>query len=147
MESAETYLGAPYLDGGTSPAGFDCSGFVQYVFSQAGASLPRNVREQWRAGVEVEPSAVRPGDLLLRTSNDSPSVQLMERLAVGSPGIAPEGRHRQQGDGRADRERYVKIKARYRECHRKLGRRQHACQRKGQQYGGGDDPKPFRIWG
>jgi cell wall-associated NlpC family hydrolase len=62
VESASELVGTPYREGGSDPGGFDCSGFVQYVFSRAGAALPRSVREQWHAGVEV--GAVAAGDLV-----------------------------------------------------------------------------------
>ena len=61
---AEGLLGTPYRSGGADPDGFDCSGFVQYVFARAGVALPRSVREQWRAGEPVEPEDVRRGDLV-----------------------------------------------------------------------------------
>ena len=64
VNTALQFLGVPYRDGGSSPAGFDCSGFVQYVFAQLGIVLPREVREQYRVGEEVGLSAVEPGDLV-----------------------------------------------------------------------------------
>jgi cell wall-associated NlpC family hydrolase len=62
---AQRYLGIAYRWGGESPrAGFDCSGFVQYVFSRVGVSLPRVVSAQWRVGRRVSRSALRPGDIV-----------------------------------------------------------------------------------
>lgn len=61
---AEQYLGVPYQWGGTTPAGFDCSGFVQYVFAKAGVSLPRTTTEQETVGTVIPVSQAQPGDLL-----------------------------------------------------------------------------------
>ena len=62
---AKRYLGVPYRWGGESPkTGFDCSGFVQYVFSRVGVSLPRVVSAQWTVGRRLSRSALRPGDIV-----------------------------------------------------------------------------------
>jgi murein DD-endopeptidase len=61
---ATSLCGAPYRAGGSDTAGFDCSGLVQYVFAQAGVSLPRDVAGQYREGRKVDPDDIRPGDLL-----------------------------------------------------------------------------------
>lgn len=59
---AKRYLGIPYVYGGASPSGFDCSGFVQYVFGKAGISVPRTASAQQRAAHRVYNP--RPGDLV-----------------------------------------------------------------------------------
>lgn len=61
---AAQYLGVPYVWGGTTPAGFDCSGLVQYVFRQAGVSLPRTSQAQGSVGTSIPLSQAQPGDLL-----------------------------------------------------------------------------------
>ena len=58
------YLGVPYLWGGETPAGMDCSGFTSYVYAQVGINLPRTSSEQRYAGTEVPWSQAQPGDLI-----------------------------------------------------------------------------------
>jgi len=62
--------GAPYRNGGSDPAGFDCSGFTRYVFAQYGVSLPRDVREQYRWGKSVKPEELAAGDLIFFTTTE-----------------------------------------------------------------------------
>lgn len=57
-------VGRPYLYGGTTPAGFDCSGLVQYSYAQVGIKLPRTTGEQLKAGQRISLSSAQPGDLL-----------------------------------------------------------------------------------
>jgi cell wall-associated NlpC family hydrolase len=61
---AMQYLGVPYVYGGASPSGFDCSGFVMYVFSQIGVSLPHNAAAQYGYGMPVSQDQLQPGDLV-----------------------------------------------------------------------------------
>ena len=60
--TAASLVGIPYKWGGTTPAGFDCSGFTQYVFAQNGISLPRTTGAQWSVTRAV--SNPQPGDLV-----------------------------------------------------------------------------------
>ena len=61
---ARHYLGVPYRWGGMSPAGFDCSGLVAYVYGRVGVSLPHNAAAQWSYGHRVTLGQLRPGDLV-----------------------------------------------------------------------------------
>jgi len=62
--------GTPYLDGGASLRGFDCSGFTQYVFAQYGVSLPRAVEAQYKEGSRIDPKDLSAGDLLFFTTTE-----------------------------------------------------------------------------
>src|SRR4051812_39517295 len=62
--TALSLRGAPYRNGGSDPAGFDCSGFVKYVFGQNGVAVPRTVTEQFRAGRQVAGPQLEAGDLV-----------------------------------------------------------------------------------
>ncbi len=64
IATAKKYIGVPYLWAGTTPSGFDCSGFVQYVFRAHGISLNRTAATQYRHGTYVSKSALRVGDLV-----------------------------------------------------------------------------------
>jgi cell wall-associated NlpC family hydrolase len=66
--TALSLRGAPYRNGGADPQGFDCSGFVQYVFGQHGVKLPRDVRNQFDKGKDVDPATLEPGDLVFFTT-------------------------------------------------------------------------------
>ena len=64
LNAARNMLGVPYRYGGTDPHGFDCSGLVQYAFSQSGVKLPRTSQEIFRNSQLVNPKDLRPGDLV-----------------------------------------------------------------------------------
>jgi len=61
---AMQFLGTPYVWGGESPSGFDCSGFTMYVWGLVGVSLPHNAAAQYGMGVAVPSNALEPGDLV-----------------------------------------------------------------------------------
>lgn len=80
------YMGVRYRRGGSSPKGFDCSGFTSYIFSQFGYDLKRSSRDQYRNdGNDVDPMQVQPGDLIFFTGRNSKSG------SVGHVGIVIDG--------------------------------------------------------
>ena len=67
VETAKQYLGTRYVYGGSSPSGFDCSGYTMYVYSQHGYSLPHSATSQWQSGLGTRVysiSELQPGDLV-----------------------------------------------------------------------------------
>jgi cell wall-associated NlpC family hydrolase len=67
---AQAYLGTPYVWGGESPAGFDCSGLAQYVYAKMGIDIPRTTFDQFKTGASVPKSRLRPGDLVFFAGSD-----------------------------------------------------------------------------
>ena len=66
--TALSLRGTRYRNGGADPGGFDCSGFVHYVFARHGVSLPRKVEAQYRVGGSVAPTDLQAGDLVFFTT-------------------------------------------------------------------------------
>jgi cell wall-associated NlpC family hydrolase len=69
IDEAKKYIGVPYVWGGSTPAGFDCSGLVNYVFNKVGVSVPRTAATLWAAEKPV--SAPNLGDLVFFDINQS----------------------------------------------------------------------------
>ena len=68
VDTAKQYLGTRYVYGGSSPSGFDCSGFTMYIYKQFGYSLPHTASGQWQSGIGTRVysiSELQPGDLVL----------------------------------------------------------------------------------
>jgi cell wall-associated NlpC family hydrolase len=82
-EIATRYVGVPYRSGGTTPDGFDCSGFTSYVFAQVGISLPRTSGAQRGAGTVVSRAEARAGDLIWSPGHIS--IYLGDGMQVDAP--------------------------------------------------------------
>ena len=84
VQVAEQYQGVPYVYGGSTPAGFDCSGFTAYVYAQFGVSLPHSSAAQGRLP-QIAPSAAVPGDLIIFDGGSHVGIYLGGDLMIHAP--------------------------------------------------------------
>jgi hypothetical protein len=93
VERAKQYLGVPYRWGGTTPAGFDCSGFMMYLHRQFGVTLNRVASDQMRNGTPVDRADLVPGDMVFFTSSAGSSYVSHVGMYVGDGQMihAPNG--------------------------------------------------------
>lgn len=68
ISTAKDYMGVPYVFGGDTPEGFDCSGYLEYVFAKHGIRIPRTADEQYKLGKLVKQTDLVPGDLVFFTT-------------------------------------------------------------------------------
>lgn len=96
VDIARRYVGTPYVYGGSSPAGFDCSGFTAYVFAQVGVSIPRSSSAQRNAGRVVSAAEARPGDLVWWPGHVGIYTGNGQHIAARNPGtpLHESGMHR-----------------------------------------------------
>ena len=84
VETAKQYIGTPYVYGGMSPRGFDCSGFVKYIYSIYGVSLDRVANDQASNGIWVARENLQPGDIICFTSKPGGSYVNHVGIYVGN---------------------------------------------------------------
>jgi cell wall-associated NlpC family hydrolase len=82
---AKQYVGVPYVYGGASPAGFDCSGFTQYVYAQFGVALPHSSSRQGSGGTAIAASAALPGDLVVMDGGGHVGIYLGGNMMIDAP--------------------------------------------------------------
>ncbi len=82
---AARYLGVPYVWGGATPAGFDCSGLVVYVYAQLGIALPHFTGALWALGVPVPRDQLQPGDLVFFDALDHVGIYIGANEFIHAP--------------------------------------------------------------
>lgn len=85
VATARLYLGVPYVWGGTTPAGFDCSGFTNYVYAKNGISLPRVSQAQMNSGRAISYAEAQPGDLVWMSGGGHVAIYIGGGLVIHAP--------------------------------------------------------------
>lgn len=85
VETAKNYLGTPYIWGGESICGFDCSGLVKYVYFQCGIDIPRTSYEQYKIGISVEKEDSELGDLVFFCKLSHVGIYIGENQYINAP--------------------------------------------------------------
>lgn len=85
VQVALQYQGVPYRYGGATPAGFDCSGFVMFVYSQFGVALPHSSRAQGSGGTLIARADARPGDVVVMDGGGHSGIYMGGNTMVHSP--------------------------------------------------------------
>ncbi len=79
------YQGVPYVFGGSDPSGFDCSGFVMFVYAQFGIGLGHGVGSQSRAGTVIDPAAALPGDVVILSDGSHDGIWMGGGMILDAP--------------------------------------------------------------
>lgn len=85
LSTARQYIGVPYVYGGATPAGFDCSGLVMFVYAQHGISLPHSVTSQNAMGTTISAADARPGDLVVWNDNSHDGIYAGDGVVLHAP--------------------------------------------------------------
>ena len=85
VQVALQYQGVPYVYGGADPSGFDCSGFVMFVYAQFGIALPHGVGGQSRVGTAIDPAAALPGDVVILSDGSHNGIYMGGGMILDAP--------------------------------------------------------------
>jgi cell wall-associated NlpC family hydrolase len=107
VKESRRFLGVPYLWGGISPAGFDCSGFMRTLYGRFGVYLPRDTKDQITAGVEVKRDEIKAGDLIFFNRHVGLAIDgnRIIHSSVGGGGVRINSLRATDTDYRADLDR------------------------------------------
>ncbi|MBN9140937.1 MAG: C40 family peptidase [Micrococcales bacterium] len=85
VQVALQYQGVPYVYGGSTPAGFDCSGLTAYVYAQFGVALPHSSRAQGSGGIPISPADALPGDIVAMDNGGHVGIYLGGNTMIDAP--------------------------------------------------------------